>query len=388
MTLYELSIQIKQLNKEKKFSHSLSLFEQQKASFGKYQIGSNKYLIYNIFSAMIEAGKCDLIFNFIKEYDVKLQPETFSYLLKKLKKNLPNWATVDRFCDLISVDALSTECRYANVTIKGETKSDEFASDRENWYSVKTKALFETKQYQKCLELSKQALSSFQKLHYSNNIWFALRIALSKRELGNVEEALSEILQILKKKKDWFIQKYVAEIYFEKGDYENSFKYAIAAINSFGDLEYKIELLVLLGKIFIKKQEMELAFKHFNLSRHIRIKNGWHVPNDLSVLIQKFDCPEIPIERYEEIKGELKKYWNSFKPVLQRSSGKILKIFNNNENGADGLIKKDKKSIYFRVKAGNSIQKQLKPGMEVTFVVTESEYGKKGLVRDIRCKDQ
>ena len=82
-------------------------------------------------------------------------------------------------------------------------------------------------QYQECFEVSKQALEAFEKFHYSNDIWFARRIALSKKFLGNSTDALNELLLVLKRKREWFIQSEVAEIYKENGDFDTAFKYAI-----------------------------------------------------------------------------------------------------------------------------------------------------------------
>ena len=55
--------------------------------------------------------------------------------------------------------------------------------------------------FQECYDVSKLALETFEKFHYSNDIWFARRIALSKKNLGNSEDAIKELQQILRKKK-------------------------------------------------------------------------------------------------------------------------------------------------------------------------------------------
>ena len=54
--------------------------------------------------------------------------------------------------DLVSVESLDTTCETREVERKGITKSMEFASDKENWFGFKTKALFETQHYQECFE--------------------------------------------------------------------------------------------------------------------------------------------------------------------------------------------------------------------------------------------
>ena len=184
-SLFDFSQTISKLNKEKKFSETLSYFKNNKTQFTTEQIGLNKYIVYEMISALIEKNYYDVIFTFIERHNVVLEPKNFSYLLKKFKdKPSVNWIIVNRFCDLVPVDSLDTECRTIEVEQKGKKKPMELASSKEDWYAVKTKALFETKNYQECFELSKKALESFEKFHYSNEVWFARRIALSKKILA------------------------------------------------------------------------------------------------------------------------------------------------------------------------------------------------------------
>ena len=376
-SLFDFSQAISKLNKEKKFSEALRYFKDGKSEFTPEQIGLNKYIVYEMISALIEKNYYDVIFTFINQHNVVLDPKNFSSLLKKFKnKPSVNWTVVNRFCDLVSVDSLDTECRTIEVERKREKKPMELASSKEDWYAVKTKALFETQHYQECFELSKKALESFEKFHYSNEVWFARRIALSKKNLGNSADALNELLLILKRKKEWFIQNEVAQIYKENGDYENSFKFAISAMNNFGDLEYKVGLLVLIAELLNFKEENELSFKHYSLSKLLRVQEEWNVPNSVSSALSQFSFEQITIEKLPDLKRELKKYWSSFNPhqtaprqnPLQRLTGKIDRILHNDEKGADGFIKFDgNKSIYFRVNSTEEVIKKIAIGLEVDF---------------------
>ncbi len=402
MNLFDFSQSIKTLNKEKKFAEALQFFKDNKTAFTPEQIGLNKFIVYEMISALIETNRYDVIFAFIEQHNVVLAPKDFGFLLKKFKdKPSVNWTVVNKFCDLVSVEALETECRTIEVERKGEKKPMELASDKENWYAFKTKSLFETGMYQECFEVSKQALEAFEKFHYSNDIWFARRIALSKKHLGNSDEALNELLKILRRKREWFIQSEVAEIYKENGDFEKAFKYAIEAINNFGDLEYKVGLLVLIADILEKKQENELSFKHYMLSKLLRQQEEWKVPQTLDYTLQNLGFAQIPIEHLPSLKRELKNYWNTFKPQQtrpttngnttnnsQQQTGKIDKILHNDEKGVDGFIKYDKnKSVYFRLQATDELIKSLNIGFEVTFkILPPKEDGKKERAINIKQK--
>ena len=397
MTLFDFSQSIKKLNQEKKFPEALQFFKENKTAFTPEQIGLNKFVVYEMISALIETNHFEVIFTFIEQHKAVLAPKDFSYLLKKFKdKPSVNWTVVNKFCDLVSMDSLDTECKTIEVERKGEKKPMELASDKENWYAFKTKALFETQHYQECFEISKQALEAFEKFHYSNEVWFARRIALSKKHLGNSTDALNELLLVLRRKKEWFIQSEVAEIYKENGEFDKAFKYSIDAVNNFGDLEYKVGLLVLIAEILEKKQEKELSFKHYMLSKLLRLQEEWKVPQTLDFALQNLGFSPIPLEQISNLKKELKNYWNTFseqqtKPTTnnnQQQTGKIDKILHNDEKGADGFIKYDNnKSIYFRVNATDELIKVLSVGLEVKFkVLPPKEDGKKERAVNIKQK--
>ncbi len=241
------------------------------------------------------------------------------------KKANTNWKLVNEFCDLIPSNRLKTDCESREVEKKDRLVQMEFASDRENWYAYKSRALMQLGKYQECLDISKTALETFKKFHYSNDIWFKRLIALAKMKLGNSEDAIKELQQILVRKKEWFIQKELAELFKEVGNTDSAFNLAIEAINNSGDLELKINLIVLIGELLKSKNEDDLAFKHFSLSRLIRINKGWKVPFRLSSALGQIGRDDVPIEKLQELKSELTMYWNSLKPQRNYSSGKRQK---------------------------------------------------------------
>jgi len=393
-TLFEFSQTIRNLNKEKKFSETLKFFKDNKTEFRPEDIGLNKFVVYEMISALIETNHYDVIFTFIEQHNVVLDEKNFGYLLKKFKdKPSVNWAVVNKFCDLVSFDNLDTDCKTIEVERKGEKKPMELASDKENWFAFKTKALFETQQYQECFELSKKALETFEKFHYSNEIWFARRIALSKKHLGNSEEALNELLQVLRRKKEWFIQNEVAEIYKENGDFDKAFKYAIEAINNFGDLEYKVGLLVLIANILEQKQEKELSFKHYMLSKLLRQQEEWKVPQTLDYALQNLGFAQIPLEQLPNLKRELKNYWNTFKQEQTKTfnksktttneniEGEIVRILHDNERGKVGFIKSNGKEHYFSVNPNYHSISDISVGTKVLFEILPPKDDKKEQTR-------
>lgn len=374
-TLYAFSHNLKKLNSEHKYSDTLLLFKNQKGSFPLEEIGKNKFIVNEMMIALIETGNDDALFSFLSVYQTKPDVHCFPYLLKRIKeKTTIPWNFVIKFCDLVEVGQLDSTCKKIEVERKGIIKEMELASAQEEWYALKTKALFETNQYEECGELSKEALGHFEKFHYSYDVWFARRIALCKKKTGKPTEALQELLALLKMKKEWFIQSEVAELYFELGDSEKALKFAIDAILNFGDLAYKVGLIKLIADILNLKGEDQWAFKHYSLSRLLREKENWNIPSILLQKINHFNFKAIAIENLPQLVAELTNYWKKAQPQRkkleirsQKYKGLITKILHNDANGIDGFIREGHESLYFRINHDNSVSNRIKTGIKAEF---------------------
>lgn len=323
MNSYELGFELKRLNAEKRFSDALKLFDEQKLTLTNSQISYSVYIVYNVILALFQTAKSRSIIDFIKTYQIDLGSGRFGLFLKILKnKQNVDWQLLNRFCDLTTPESLSTECKTVKIKRKGEELDKELASDRENWYAAKSKSLFELGMYDECIKVSSTALEVLDKFHYSNKIWFNFRIALSKKQLGDIDGALKILLKIVKKKPEWFIQKEIAELFKNKNDYQNAIIYSIQAMNNFGDIEYKVGLIEILGDILEHKNEPILAAKHFMLSKMIKLKKGWRVSSSLEDSIKRV-CQNLDFPKdVNYLIKDLKKYWKSFQmPIKNRSFG-------------------------------------------------------------------
>ena len=314
----------------------------------------------------------------------------FTVVLKSEKKKpAPNWKLINEFCNEIDPSMLSKETSTIKVERKGAMQDMELASDFENWYSYKTKALSKLALWQECLDLSTEALEKIEAPHYSNEVWFSRRLTLAKKNLGNTEDTIQELEIILKKKKEWFIQKELAELYLEKGHPDKAFIYSINSINNYGELEKKINLLTLLGKILRVKGEAELSFKHFILSKLIRQKEEWKIPQSLIDEISSFKQNEVPLSEVGNVRRELQNYWNTFsdRPKLdnkrqthseishEAKTGVIDKILNDNDKGKNGFIKSGNENYYFAVNPNFQVIDKINEKVSVQFKL---QIGKNG----------
>lgn len=468
-SIFDLSRQISQLKREKKYNEALAFFKENKSNFPNEQISKNEYLISDIISCLRYTNFFDAGFQFLNIYNIQINSDTkerilnaygwllwskykaenstvsvteeeehhffedeeevnqednshydkselierietliplllevnndfsktlisnlFSIVLKSEKKKpAPNWKLVNDFCNYINPEVLSRECSTIQVERKGQMRDMELASDIENWYAYKTKALMKLGEWQECFEKSKEALDILESFHYSNDVWFSRRVALSKKNLGNTEDTIEELKRILRKKKEWFIQKELAELYFDENDLESAFKYATQAITNFGPLEFKVDLLFLLGKILVKKDEKDLAFKHFSLSKLIRQSEDWKTPQKVFDELRNFESVEISFNDIGKLKSELKKYWNSFSQEKKKSfsntketqKGEIVRIMNDNERGKDGFLKSNNKDFYFSVSSNFHLTPKVVIGTKVEFNIMPSRDGEKEQTR-------
>jgi tetratricopeptide (TPR) repeat protein len=331
------------------------------------------------------------------DFSKTLVSNLFSIVLKSEKKKpAPNWKLVNDFCNQIVPTQLSTDCSTIQVERKGRTQDMELASDFENWYAYKTKALMKLGEWQECFDTSKEALEKIDNFHYSNDIWFSRRVVLSKKNLGNAEDTIEELKTILRKKREWFIQKELAELYFEKDDLDAALKMAIDAINNFGPIEFKVDLLYLIGKILNKQGQSDLAFKHFNLSKLVRQDEEWKVPQKVFDELNQFEQSEIPLSELKNLKSELKKYWNGFNKNDNRKKapkyisnpenlqGEIIKLLHDNERGKVGFIKSDDNEFYFSASPNWHLTTELTVGTKVIFKVIAAKDGKKEQLRILK----
>lgn len=251
-----------------------------------------------------------------------------------------------------------------------EGKTRELASKKEQYFMWRTKALLEKGLFDECIELSQKALDTFENFHYSNEIWFARRISLSYKGLGQPETALEQLKSLLKRKNEWFIHKEIAEIYFEQGNNELALKFAIDSALGFGDADKKLNVYKLLSEILISNNQNEEAKKNIDFMYQIRKANKWKIDSDLQNLIKIFQIDtikKVDLRVFErELKQLLEKLKFSNQPQLTGAIKSIL------PNGKAGFIEtENKKSYYFQLRNFKAKYELAKVGQKVTFFLEE-----------------
>ncbi len=298
----------------------------------------------------------------------------FHLILKVLNsKPNPKFDEIAAFLERFDPSELSEKCEVMEITKKGRKRTIELASDMELWYMNYTKALFKLEKYQECNLRSKEALDIIDKLHYNNEIWFSRKIALSKQAQGNNHEAIEDIINILKVKREWFIEKELAILYKEENEVEKSLSFAIDAALNFGDIEKKDGVFFLIGEILETMGNPEMAALHFHLCRAIREQEDWKVHRTLIEALERYPSSELKEMSKEEILNAIKPYWRSIKPSNKRESrkkgkrirGVVQKI--NLDRGFGFIDGENQKRYFFHISEVRKGKLEIKSGDEVSF---------------------
>lgn len=282
----------------------------------------------------------------------------------------------------LSPEILSIEC---GKEIDDKGKEIEYASDLEKWYSEKSRALLKLGRYEECIRTGEEALSTLQTYHTDNDLWFKYRIALAKVRLGKIEEALSDLIAISSRKKDWFILMDIAEIYFGQSNLDLAMKYAAEAALAPGqkELGFRWKVYMLLGEILKIQNKHDLASDHVLLAIRVRQENEWgKIPHNLSLLIAELQVKVDDKRSSEQIQNHLMDFWKSIAFADRKQmTGKIKKFVG---EGRSGFIQGDDgEDYYFKVKSFRQKPRDLETAIRVRFYVQPSTDGRRDTAIDI-----
>ena len=176
----------------------------------------------------------------------------------KLLYSQKDYEGLSHWIDKINPDLLD-EIRF--------TKDDKiYPSNRENYYIYASVTYFKLKEYEKCIEVSRNALKNLRKFTNNSAEFFQWRMAKSLRQVGNCAEALKflKIIQL----DEWYVDHEIAETYYCMDDNEKSLKHAINAALKGGPMDMKYNLYNLLYNL-LEKDYPEYADKHLELCNMI-----------------------------------------------------------------------------------------------------------------------
>ena len=299
-----------------------------------------------------------------------------------------DWIEIGNWLLKLDKQMLSTTTYLVDVPGR---RSVELASELEEWYSWQSKWLLQTKQWQKCVDLCTEALTTLKKWHYSNDSWFARRKAACYTQLGQKTEALEILQKLVNRKRDWFILADLAALTTEVD--KALALYAEAAL-AYGEPDKKIGLFLKMNALFATKNDMEMAQDHALLIRALRIHNKWPIPLEIDQLIKANGEMPDPAPTAVMLLKKLKPNWQKLisdgevkttAVNAERLSGKIDYLIG---AGEAGFIKPEvgTSQIYFLFRNYKGNRADIKPGLQVTYEANKSFDNKKNRVSEIAVR--
>lgn len=243
------------------------------------------------------------------------------------------------------------------------------ASQKEEWYTLKTKVLEKLGMYKECFDLCKETLNNLDEFNNNNDIWLRRRLAISLSNLEKNEEALDILKEIVYLKNEWFIQKDIGDIYLKKNDYNKALEYYIEAALNRGIPDMKISLFWKIGEVFNKINKKELEEKHKIYTILLRNKNKWSYLKEEEKFFKKSKNTILNFQE-KELYFELKKIWENYKWNNKISyNGKVKNILPNNKAG---FISSQEGNFYFKIQEVKNKNRDIIVGKSVKFYLEKS----------------
>jgi len=255
--------------------------------------------------------------------------------------------------------------------IGADGKHREVQSEKEKWFAIKTKSLEKLGRYEECTDICKEALEIISNFHYNNDVWFKRRIALSKAYLGDKQKAAEELETILQRKKEWFIEHEIANIYFDLGDNKKALDYAIDAALNFGKNENKWELFLLMAQILTAQGRVDDAKEHLLFAAKLRVDQEWKIPEKLQKMLTEYKIDISISKKRSELLKKLRVLWEAEKySSLPSMVGTVKTIL---KNGKAGFISSENgKDYYFKTNSFKGNKNRLERGLKVSFFIEDS----------------
>lgn len=292
----------------------------------------------------------------------------FRYISHLRKMQSVRWYLVLEWTNRLNSELLSTE---PNIYSDDSGKQIVSASPLEKYYAHKGKALEQLGRYEECLMVSSEAIDKFDTLHDGNEIWFARRLALSKKNLGHLTEALEDLRNLVTRKPDWFIHLDIAHIQYELGHTEDALVSASTAALASVPLALKSGVYKLLAQIMEDLGKTELSQEHLKLVALIREDQGWKQDPDIEAGLERLHVDTNDSESAKQIERLLQAVWEEEKFYRhERQFGIVAKIL---EHGGAGFIEDNNgDSHYFDIRDVVGDRFHIKQGIHVHFYVVDS----------------
>ena len=206
-----------------------------------------------------------------------------------------------------------------------------------DWASI---VYLKTGELEKCMQVSKIGLNTFETFFDEGDVWFKWRIAKSLMELNQLRQSLEYYLEVIEVKHEWYMYRDIAQMYYDLGKKYVALDYICPAVLSEKPNSVKVNLYYLCYKVF-KSFNPEMALKHAQLFKLLKSEKGYSIPSEIEDL--DIDVSEL---NKRELEDELHALWTQYKFKDQKKQhGEVVNFSNDRKFGF--IRSENDESIFF-----------------------------------------
>jgi len=286
-----------------------------------------------------------------------------------------NHTTTLEYLNQITPDLLSdTPQRNTNPNIHAQT----LPSDRESYYSLKTRLLLQFKEYEACIACCDQALRTLRPFHSNNDSWFLYRKAKCLCQLNRTDEARAHVEQILKSGfRHWCVLQQMFIFEAEAGNTGNALRYAGECALSDPEHRMRVSFYESLSDYLEQQNETESAMLLRRLVLLIRTENNWRTKNHYA---QWPFTEEIAAMDTQTVLRRLNPVWREWRDKDKEFlTGAVVRLL---PEGKSGFIRADNGSeYYFSARDLHGRHREPQVGMRVRFSLMDRIDKRKGIIK-------
>ena len=248
---------------------------------------------------------------------------------------------------------------------------------KEKYYSYIIDSLFGLKKYDGAIEFVNEAIDVLPESRTDAKLFIRYKLAKIHYELGNYEDSLEILNDIIKVKKENYVYSSMAKNYYGLENYDESLNYAVKAVLANRSIQNNLSTYMLLGELLDKKGMKEESVKHYYLVYTFKKARNNKISSDLADKIRDANL-DMENTNFRKVQKELIQIWNELKyENMIRYSGTIKKVF---EKDGIGFIKNDFDSndTFFSFNEFKDEEYLIFPGTKVSFYVEDTFDKSKG----------
>lgn len=246
------------------------------------------------------------------------------------------------------------------------TPSQDFPSDRGEWYLKTTAALKDLERWEDLATTASAALASAS-LRTDDDVWILHRLGLGYLKQGHWEEALEHLRTARARKPEWWLDLLIAEALLGLGESEEAkvLLARVAADNLRSPFAYRV--FTLLGDL-LRASDAGAARSCIQQARYLRSKADWSIDTETEEIARGLGVDLTP--DVEPDQAALRTLLADLAP-RQRGQGTVTKVLAN--GGSGFLALEDGTSLYFSMAPGETAPET---GTQVRFTIIDG-YDKK-----------